>query len=175
MPLTAQQEQVLALISAGSSITAAAQSVGIHRNTIYNWLCSATAFRRDLAAARDAKAVYWRDQAEQHAAAAIETIRALMTDPNAPASVRLKAAQAILNLAITLPPDSVHNFAQSLPEPEPAQALPIAPIMHTSAQPVRTTPKTGRNDLCPCGSGRKFKRCCLDKPGAASPARAAAA
>ncbi|HET9183463.1 MAG TPA: SEC-C metal-binding domain-containing protein [Candidatus Angelobacter sp.] len=19
----------------------------------------------------------------------------------------------------------------------------------------------GRNDLCPCGSGRKFKRCCL--------------
>lgn len=21
--------------------------------------------------------------------------------------------------------------------------------------------KTGRNDLCPCGSGRKYKRCCL--------------
>lgn len=21
--------------------------------------------------------------------------------------------------------------------------------------------KTGRNDLCPCGSGRKFKKCCL--------------
>ncbi len=21
--------------------------------------------------------------------------------------------------------------------------------------------KTGRNDLCPCGSGQKFKRCCL--------------
>ena len=20
--------------------------------------------------------------------------------------------------------------------------------------------KTGRNDLCPCGSGRKFKKCC---------------
>ena len=24
-------------------------------------------------------------------------------------------------------------------------------------------PKTGRNDLCPCGSGRKFKRCCEGK------------
>ncbi|CAN5199010.1 hypothetical protein BH24PSE2_BH24PSE2_08750 [soil metagenome] len=23
--------------------------------------------------------------------------------------------------------------------------------------------KTGRNDPCPCGSGRKYKRCCLDK------------
>ena len=23
--------------------------------------------------------------------------------------------------------------------------------------------KTGRNDLCPCGSGRKFKKCCEAK------------
>ena len=22
--------------------------------------------------------------------------------------------------------------------------------------------KIGRNDLCPCGSGKKFKRCCID-------------
>ena len=21
---------------------------------------------------------------------------------------------------------------------------------------------TGRNDACPCGSGKKYKRCCLD-------------
>ena len=25
---------------------------------------------------------------------------------------------------------------------------------------LRTTPKIGRNDPCPCGSGKKFKRCC---------------
>jgi len=25
----------------------------------------------------------------------------------------------------------------------------------------RTTPKVGRNDPCPCGSGKKYKRCCL--------------
>jgi SEC-C motif-containing protein len=24
----------------------------------------------------------------------------------------------------------------------------------------RETPKVGRNDPCPCGSGRKYKRCC---------------
>jgi uncharacterized protein YecA (UPF0149 family) len=23
--------------------------------------------------------------------------------------------------------------------------------------------KLGRNDLCPCGSGKRFKRCCLKK------------
>jgi SEC-C motif-containing protein len=25
---------------------------------------------------------------------------------------------------------------------------------------VRTGPKVGRNDPCPCGSGRKYKKCC---------------
>jgi hypothetical protein len=28
---------------------------------------------------------------------------------------------------------------------------------------VRTTPKIGRNDPCPCGSGKKYKKCCLNK------------
>ncbi|MEE4261827.1 MAG: anaerobic sulfatase maturase [Desulfobacteraceae bacterium] len=28
---------------------------------------------------------------------------------------------------------------------------------------VRSGPKTGRNDPCPCGSGRKYKKCCLGK------------
>jgi hypothetical protein len=26
--------------------------------------------------------------------------------------------------------------------------------------PIHATTKTGRNDLCPCGSGRKFKKGC---------------
>jgi len=28
------------------------------------------------------------------------------------------------------------------------------------ARPVRTGPKVGRNDPCPCGSGKKYKHCC---------------
>ena len=28
------------------------------------------------------------------------------------------------------------------------------------AVPVRTGPKVGRNDPCPCGSGKKYKKCC---------------
>lgn len=27
-------------------------------------------------------------------------------------------------------------------------------------QVVRAAPKAGRNDPCPCGSGKKFKKCC---------------
>jgi len=32
-------------------------------------------------------------------------------------------------------------------------------------QVVHTTPKVGRNDPCPCGSGKKHKKCCLAKQG----------
>ena len=28
---------------------------------------------------------------------------------------------------------------------------------------VRQNPKIGRNDPCPCGSGKKFKKCCMGK------------
>ena len=31
------------------------------------------------------------------------------------------------------------------------------------AQPVTKKAKVGRNDPCPCGSGKKYKQCCLDK------------
>ena len=27
-------------------------------------------------------------------------------------------------------------------------------------KPVRVGDKIGRNDLCPCGSGKKYKKCC---------------
>ena len=27
-------------------------------------------------------------------------------------------------------------------------------------EPLRTARKVGRNDPCPCGSGKKYKRCC---------------
>ena len=33
--------------------------------------------------------------------------------------------------------------------------------------PVRHPAKVGRNDPCPCGSGRKFKKCCLNAPATA--------
>ncbi len=34
------------------------------------------------------------------------------------------------------------------------------------SQPKAIDPlrKTGRNEPCPCGSGKKFKKCCLDRP-----------
>ena len=31
------------------------------------------------------------------------------------------------------------------------------------AQPVRVAKRPGRNDPCPCGSGKKYKNCCMLK------------
>ena len=41
--------------------------------------------------------------------------------------------------------------AEPEPRPEPAEA---------ATSYVRETPKVGRNEPCPCGSGKKYKKCC---------------
>jgi len=43
----------------------------------------------------------------------------------------------------------------------PFDAKPPPAAVHGDApQAVRSTATTGRNDPCPCGSGKKFKKCC---------------
>ena len=121
--LTPAQQRVVALLSAGSTATAAAQFVGVHRNTVGNWLRS-PAFRDALIEPRRDQDLAWREQARSLAGQAVGAIQAVLAK-------RLATA------------------AQS------------APPSH--AQPVTPTPaaKPGRNQPCPCGSGRKFKRCCM--------------
>lgn len=49
--------------------------------------------------------------------------------------------------------DRFHD-EQSRPRPE------RQPDRHDSTTFVRANPKIGRNDPCPCGSGKKYKKCC---------------
>jgi uncharacterized protein YecA (UPF0149 family) len=43
----------------------------------------------------------------------------------------------------------------------------VAPPFEDTQQPVmRGTPKVGRNEPCPCGSGQKYKTCCGGPSGA---------
>ena len=145
--LTPTQEHVLALLSAGSTMTAAAESAGIHRNTIMNWRRNSWIFRQILLGACQEKAIFWQEQAEQLAASAIATIRAILDDPAAPAGVRLKAALAILDKAATPPPPEKMPIdavipAEDLPQPplepqpEPDTPRPVVPSqnVHKNAQ-----------------------------------------
>jgi len=143
--LTATQEQVLAMIASGSTAADAARTAGVHRNTVANWLHD-DRFRASLERARADKALFYQDQADAVAAEALNALRAIMNDPATPAAVRVRAAIAMLDRA-----------AQAPPQPE----QPV--LMHKNAQPEASA-KIGRNEVCPCGSGLKFKRCCLNKP-----------
>ena len=74
-----------------------------------------------------------------------------------------------------LPQRTVHQSAEAFgggaassaaPEPaEPGAKKPSDMVTEASsaiskARPVRSGPKVGRNDACPCGSGKKYKHCC---------------
>lgn len=39
-------------------------------------------------------------------------------------------------------------------------AIPVPPETYVPPQPYLAPPKIGRNDPCPCGSGKKYKKCC---------------
>jgi len=68
-----------------------------------------------------------------------------------------------------------HWFHVEITREEPAQRLrPAQPTMYTNrgdgsapqrakSRAVTRPPKVGRNDPCPCGSGKKYKKCCMMK------------
>ena len=55
-----------------------------------------------------------------------------------------------------LAPDLIPAHVEDLHRTRLAQAKP--PMSHAN----QNQPKVGRNELCPCGSGKKFKKCCLN-------------
>ena len=65
-------------------------------------------------------------------------------------------------LLASMPQEMVHATLEQLGE---QQFAPDMPPQEEEAPEVnitfhRETPKVGRNDLCPCGSGKKYKKCC---------------
>ena len=75
---------------------------------------------------------------------------------------------AFENFLKSMPQRTVHGQAPAFgaqPEAGPQKASDLVSeaneaVAKAKAQPVRTGPKVGRNDPCPCGSGKKYKQCC---------------
>lgn len=61
-------------------------------------------------------------------------------------------------LALGSSPEDAARVAKDFDEDFPSM---LDKVRSRSAEP---RVKVGRNDPCPCGSGKKFKRCCLDRP-----------
>ena len=187
--LSKPQIAVISALSGGANLTAAAAQAGVHRNTVNYWRRNLPPFQHAFADAQYDRAMFFRENAEQLVDLAFKTIHDFLTNLGTSGSVRLKAAILIIEMAATPPPappatanaPGVHKNAQS-PEPattpdtcEPAADSPsqAPPSVHKNAQTPIASPKVGRNTACPCGSGKRYKRCCLNQPVGAIPIAAA--
>ncbi|MBE6356612.1 MAG: preprotein translocase subunit SecA [Lentisphaerae bacterium] len=72
--------------------------------------------------------------------------------------ITINRIMSIEELLASMPQEMRHQtmeqFGIPVPEEEEAPKEEVQITFH------RETPKVGRNDLCPCGSGKKYKKCC---------------
>ena len=72
---------------------------------------------------------------------------------------------SLSNVAKTTGPESVVAGVFDRFSKPPSGAPPLDPndsseVPKIATPVVRDSPKVGRNDPCPCGSGKKYKKCC---------------
>lgn len=90
----------------------------------------------------------------------LEVIRLHGSDDQLPQLASLSLAEHQQSVAEVGPAAlrlHAHFLAQRGPNTAPIAAPALTPVI----LPVRAAPKIGRNAPCPCGSGKKFKQCCL--------------
>ena len=197
--LTPLQHRIITRIASGQPITQSALDEKIHRNTVAYWRRTIPAFARELEFATREQRLYWHEQAILLAPQAIDAIQSALTSPDSSPSLRFRAAALILKMATDSQSKALQGFPtlpaeleamsgqmlgwrkESQTQPEPAapdtnfdivQAAKISVAAQncTKPQPIRVTPQPGRNEICPCGSSLKYKRCCAGKT---NPAQAA--
>ncbi len=80
-----------------------------------------------------------------------------------------KALQTVLEELISPPPleviETALEFIIEKPDADPLGFLPeqMDRVISASGPLRRAATKVGRNDPCPCGSGKKYKKCCFEK------------
>jgi transposase-like protein len=186
------KQHVALLLASGKSVTAAAEEAGLHRSTIHQWLKTDSKFAAAVESARGEYVETLRDRLRDQAAIAVQAITDLLTSPNTPASVRLRAALAVLerpqfpkpgwNLPERIEADHERQLLDHLAvidadykimrmsralrsEQNPLETLTAARQKSTlfdtnSGFSPNPSAQPSRNGLCPCGSGKKYKRCC---------------
>src|SRR5581483_5635906 len=79
--LTPVQVQVLNALAQGATVTAAAESAGLHRSTVHHWLKRQPDFQAALEHAKSEYAATLRDELQVLSRDALSTLRALLDDP----------------------------------------------------------------------------------------------
>ena len=156
---TTQQQRVLTLLAQGSTVAAAAEAVGVHRNTVANWRrAGSPAFRHAWQTAQWEQAQYWRDQMQTLGELAVKTLHQVMTDGAATPSVRLRAALAVLD-KISKPASAEPPLPRKIAEREAAMEAAMgaaslgSEIMHNPAHShADVEPEVEQNEGLDAGS-----------------------
>jgi uncharacterized protein YecA (UPF0149 family) len=98
--LTPQQHRIISLLAAGNSITQAADSENLHRNTLANWRRTIPAFARELEFAQREQRQYWHEQAARLAPLAMQAIEDCLTNSDSSPSLRFRAATYIMKMLL---------------------------------------------------------------------------
>jgi hypothetical protein len=123
--LSTVQLEAIAALAAGQTILAAAEQTAVHRATVHNWL-KLPAFSAALDEARQDHAAEIRANLSQAAELAIDTIRQILTDPNASPAVKLRAALAVLDRPLFPKPEAASTQ-------EPSAEVPATPLVPAAA------------------------------------------
>ena len=102
-----EQAEVITALIRGATITDATRRANVDRSTFYLWLKSDAAFEAELNRAKREQRDALRAQFRELAEVAMSTVRAMLTGPDVPPAVRLRAAIAVLQSVGTLEPEEI--------------------------------------------------------------------
>jgi len=146
---TPEQNDLLARLAAGDSLWTAAQALGLAPATVQHWRRMQPAFALALHDTQSSHADHHRATVAALAPLAFEALEQLVTNPNTPPTVRLKAALHILNTATTpVPQDKQEPHLRELAREQDligimrqtlrSTTMPATPIQQNSS--LSTTP-----------------------------------
>lgn len=79
-----------------------------------------------------------------------QTLQEIMNAPG----MRLETQRSLMSDLLEQPPQQEESNEEGEEQQEEKEK--------EKEEPIVSGPKTGRNDLCPCGSGKKYKKCCAE-------------
>jgi hypothetical protein len=107
--LAQQQTAVITALIGGATVTDATKAASVDRTTFYLWLKTDASFQAELNRAKREQMEAMRAQLRALADIAVATVQQMLTGPDVPAGVRLKAALAVLRSVGTLEPEPIGN------------------------------------------------------------------
>jgi hypothetical protein len=145
---------------------------GLRLQELWTWVASALADLQDTVSQPQVIALYKRRLIDESVMGGLEEYLAEFEPDAYPPPVAryeydiLKTYEGLHRQA-TREAQWRAKATQRAPTPQPVPTPPVPQIMsgsqHTQPKQRTSSKKVGRNEPCPCGSGRKYKHCCGKK------------